>query len=97
MPVQDLAERGEQPVGRRGEAADALDGFRDQCGRLPGVPEEVLQIGDAGTDEPVVAQLRVRPRVRTPPWTYNVWSGERVVGDQAWLPVMETAENERPW
>lgn len=97
MAVQDFAERGEQSVGRRGEAADALDGFRDERRGLPGVPEEVLQIGDARPDELCVAQFRVRPRVRTPPWTYSVCSGERVVGDQAWLPVMETAEKERPW
>lgn len=37
------------------------------------------------------------PRLRTPPWTYSVWSGERLVGDHDWLPVMPTVVKERPW
>jgi hypothetical protein len=37
------------------------------------------------------------PRVRTPPCTYRVCSGERLVGDQERLPVMPTVEKERPW
>ncbi len=36
------------------------------------------------------------PRVRTPPWTYRVCNGERLVGDQARLPVIPTVVNERP-
>jgi hypothetical protein len=61
VPVQDSAEGGVEAVGRGGEAADALDGFGDERGNVPGVAEEVLEVGHTGVDEPLVAVLRVRP------------------------------------
>jgi hypothetical protein len=59
--------------------------------------EQILQVLDAGRDELGVVQVGVGPRVRTPPWTYSVWSGDSEVGDQPRLPVMPTELKERPW
>ncbi|GDY57513.1 hypothetical protein SVIO_081360 [Streptomyces violaceusniger] len=57
VPIQHLAEGGEQPVGRGGEAADALDRLGDQRGDIAvRLTEDVLEVGHARLDELAVGQ-----------------------------------------
>ena len=99
MPVEHLVEGGEQPVGRRGEAAHALDRLGDQRGDVArGLAEHVLQVGDAGRDVVVVAQVGERAAGAHP--AVHVQRLQRARGWSATsprLPVMPMAEKDRPW
>ncbi len=64
MPVlvEHLLHRPEEPVGRRGESTDALDGLGDHAGDVTGRgdAEQVAQVGDAGSGELVVREMPER-------------------------------------
>ena len=62
MIRQDLFDRAEEAVGRRGEAADSLDGLSDQTGDVAGRHhvEDLLEIVEAGFGVGGIVQLAKR-------------------------------------
>ncbi|MGX1090279.1 hypothetical protein RKD47_000960 [Streptomyces albogriseolus] len=82
--MQHLAERGVEAVGRRGEAADALDRLGDQRGGRTAVAEEVLEVVDAGGDEVVVVEAGERaPGAHPAVHVQRLQRGERGRGPAA--------------
>ena len=68
--VEDLFQRGEEPVGRDDEAAHSLDGLGDQAGDVPGGGrlDDLAQVGGAGGVELLSSRPANGPRRRSPLW-----------------------------
>ncbi len=95
---EDLAEGGEEAVGRVGEAADALDRFGDEGGDVAvRLAEHVGEVRDAGRDVLGVRQVRVRAV-----GAYAAVDVQRLERREAGrrpaeFPVIPMEAKERPW